>query len=223
VDEFESNDVLLTLCFIDSCTNFCVFEFSSIIVVSHVREFVEAVAVNWRTAIAAVVFVLFSFPNAVLSEQQKRSLEQRFPPFQKRRQIVLAIAAIYVFIACFLAWDEQRNNREIAENTIATIRDKGDRLNILASLMEEGNKIQNTFIDRNDKELIKEQFAEWDAKTQKELKDKFDYAYLAKFRSTQGGQGLPLGHSVEGGTYWALIQAKILTLADIVESVRNQR
>jgi hypothetical protein len=48
--------------------------------VSHFFEFLWAVAVNWRTAIAVVVFGLFSFPNAALSGEARSHFDARWPP-----------------------------------------------------------------------------------------------------------------------------------------------
>ena len=91
---------------------------------SHIWEFLVAVVANWRTVIAGVIFFLFSFPNAVLSEQLKLALEQRVSS-ELRRKIAVAIATIYVLVACFLAWDDEHVARLSAE---ATGQDNGRHL-----------------------------------------------------------------------------------------------
>ena len=74
-----------------------------------VWRFVEEVALNWRTGIAIVVFLLFSFPNAVLSDNYKSSLEKWFP-IENRRKVLVVVAVIYIVIACFLAWEEAQES-----------------------------------------------------------------------------------------------------------------
>jgi len=76
--------------------------------VSNILEFILAVAVNWRSAIAGVVFVLFSFPNAALSGEARANFDTRWPPDFRRRWLV-RIAIGYAFFACFLAWNDQHN------------------------------------------------------------------------------------------------------------------
>lgn len=93
----------------------------------HFLEFVWAVAVNWRTAIAAAVFFLFSFPNAALPEESRLKLDRVFPP-PRRRQILAIVAIGYVVIAAFFAWDDERAQLEAALGKPSEVVKLNDRI-----------------------------------------------------------------------------------------------
>jgi cytosine/uracil/thiamine/allantoin permease len=93
-------------------------------IASHFFEFLWAVGVNWRTVIAAVVFGLFSFPNAALSDEGRAYFDARWPP-EFRRKWFVGIALGYVFIACFLAWNEQRNRTIEIQGQESTLEQRG--------------------------------------------------------------------------------------------------
>jgi hypothetical protein len=77
-------------------------------IVSSLLEFAMAVLVNWRTAIAAVVFAMFSFPNAVLSDKKRAEFDRKWPA-EDRRKWLLRVSIAYIFVSCFLAWNEQHS------------------------------------------------------------------------------------------------------------------
>ena len=83
--------------------------------ISDVLAFSEAVFINWRTGTAAVIFLLFSFPNAVLSERRKNWLEGWLPA-GRRRVIASALAVAWIFVASFQAWEAEHTARVLAES-----------------------------------------------------------------------------------------------------------
>jgi hypothetical protein len=74
--------------------------------ISSVLEFAMAVLGNLRTAIAIVVFAMFSYPNAVLSNKLRQEYDRRWP-VESRRKWLLLFSIGYIFVSCFLAWNDQ--------------------------------------------------------------------------------------------------------------------
>jgi hypothetical protein len=74
--------------------------------ISSVLEFALAVLGNLRTAIAAVVFAMFSYPNAILPDKWRQEYDRQWP-VENRRKWLLQFSIGYIFVSCFLAWNDQ--------------------------------------------------------------------------------------------------------------------
>jgi hypothetical protein len=153
--------------------------------VSHFFEFLWAVLVNWRTVIAAAVFGLFSFPNAALSSEGRSNFDARWPP-ELRRKWLVRIAVGYTFIACFLAWNEQRNRVIEIQGIESTLEQRGEIAKKIADFVHEGNQIAKAFEDKDDKDLIARQFGDWNSRCDDMLNQSVGVSYAVPFESARG-------------------------------------
>jgi hypothetical protein len=149
--------------------------------VSHFFEFLWDVLVNWRNLIAVVVFTLFSFPNAALSNEARANFDARWPPDFRRKWLV-RIATGYVFFACFLAWNEQRGMVVELQSQRDTREQRGEIAKKITVFVQEGNKIAKTFEDKDDKDLIKSQFNDWNSRCDAMLNASVGESYAATIR-----------------------------------------
>lgn len=187
--------------------------------VSHFFEFLWGVLVNWRNLIAAVVFVLFSFPNAALSGAARSNFDMRWPPDFRRKWLV-RIAVGYVFFACFLAWNEQRTSVIELQNQQDSREQRREIAKKITAFVQEGNKIAKTFEDKNDKELIGRQYDDWNNRCDVMLNTGVGESYAAQFESAKGNGLLLMNHSIEGDEIYSLLQGKIAVLNSFLTEFR---
>jgi hypothetical protein len=113
----------------------------------HVLEFGWAVLGNWRGLVAAAVSIVASIPNTLLPAKAKAYLEARFP-LERRRKALVVVAFGLVFVSCFLAWDDQRSQKEIAEKKITELTEGGRYINKIdmSILSENISKFKDIFL-----------------------------------------------------------------------------
>jgi len=180
-------------------------------VASNVLEFVMAVLINWRTAIAVVVFAMFSLPNAALSPDARLTFDQKWPVEVRRRWLV-RIAVAYVFVSCFLAWDEQRNKVTELQSRQDSLQQRGEIAKKITSFVQEGNQIAKTFEDKDDKDLILQQFNDWDHRCDLMLNSGAGASYAVQFESAKGNGLMLMNHSAEGDGVYSVLQGKLAVL-----------
>ena len=71
-------------------------------------HFTVAIISSWRSNGAAViVFIFFSFPNAIIWGAELRKRIDSALPVERRQKLVLALSVLYLFFACFMAWNDE--------------------------------------------------------------------------------------------------------------------
>jgi hypothetical protein len=89
--------------------------------------------------------------------------------------------------------DRERRRREHEEE----VRVKNERINNIAGLIATGNVIAKSFEEKNDKDLVKEQYLEWDA-LESLASGTFGVTYLAPFGSAKGTGTSLMNHKIPG-------------------------
>jgi hypothetical protein len=104
-----------------------------------------------------------------------------------------------------------------------TPQQRSETIDGIAALMNEGDDIVQTFLNKDDANLIKQQYVEWANKTYNYLNVRVGLSYAVQFKNSHGNamMGLPVNHSVEGGSYTQEIRGKILTLNDFITELRR--
>jgi hypothetical protein len=104
-----------------------------------------------------------------------------------------------------------------------SIQQKNEVINQIALLMNEGDSINQTFLDKGDTELIKQQYKSWADMTYAYLYKNLGISYAVQFKNAHGNawMGMPSGRSVEGGGYLQEIKGKNLTLNDFISELRR--
>jgi hypothetical protein len=77
------------------------------LLLSHLLEFALAVASAWKTLMAGAIFFGFSLPNNLLGQGQQDKLDQHVA----RRAVLRSISVLFVFLACFQAWEGEHQDR----------------------------------------------------------------------------------------------------------------
>jgi hypothetical protein len=119
-----------------------------------------------------------------------------------------------------LKLDDREEKRRLQN---AQTRLKNDRINAISGLIATGNKIAITFEQKDDKELIKSQYAEWERDALEILaSDAFGTPYLAIFSSARGTGTYLLNHNLEGDGWYSTLQGKIAVLNAFLLELRKQ-
>ncbi|HZL40249.1 MAG TPA: hypothetical protein VFC45_08215 [Pseudolabrys sp.] len=92
----------------------------------------------------------------------------------------------------------------------------------LVELVNKGEQIQQTFLEKNDLALIKQQTTDWYTETNNLLNEKLDASYSVAFRNSPNAVVMPLNHSMEGGSYWQVVEGKKAALISIVTELRRK-
>jgi hypothetical protein len=91
--------------------------------------------------------------------------------------------------------DRERRRREHEEE----VRVKNERINTIAGLIATGNVIAKSFEEKNDKDLVKEQYLEWERDALESLASgTFGVTYLAPFGSAKGTGMSLMNHKIPG-------------------------
>ena len=91
--------------------------------------------------------------------------------------------------------DRERRRREHEEE----VRVKNERINNIAGLIATGNVIAKSFEEKNDKDLVKEQYLEWERDASESLASStFGLTYLAPFGSAKGTGTSLMNHKIPG-------------------------
>jgi hypothetical protein len=102
--------------------------------------------------------------------------------------------------------EKQRRHQELTEK--------------LPGLIGEGRKIGQTFVERNDKDLITVQYQDWEKKALGLLSE-LGPAYMEPFQSARGGAGMLLNHNIEGDAVYALLGSKLDVLNAFLGELRR--
>jgi hypothetical protein len=174
---------------------------------SHVGEFIWAVVVAWRNLAAVAVFCLFSFPNAILSDQHRAKYEKSWPS-DRRRKWLMRAAIAYLFVASFFAWDKERkvegnaiNEKNTAEMRSACLakqltvkKDRGYKKSQLQKFYASGQIILYENIPKNSSaaafDAYEAEFNSWKAETSNWIVKNLGEAALARFNDY--GNPLPM-------------------------------
>jgi hypothetical protein len=115
--------------------------------------------------------------------------------------------------------DRERNRRQHEEE----IRVKNERINTIAGLIATGNVIAKSFEEKNDKELVKEQYLEWERGALDSLASgTFGVTYLAPFGSARGPGISLMNHNIEGNGWYSLLEGKLAVLNGFLVELRKQ-
>ena len=89
--------------------------------------------------------------------------------------------------------------------------------------MNEGDTIKQTFLETDDVDVIKRQYADWAQRTYNFLNLNLGISYALQFKNAHGSawMGMPLNHKIEGGNYTVEIQGKSLLLNEIINELRR--
>lgn len=100
---------------------------------------------------------------------------------------------------------------------------RGDIINQIALLMDEGNSIIQGFAAKNDPSTIKHQYSDWEAKTDRYLSNALGISYAIQFRNAHGNamMGFGIGMNIEGGGYMHEIIGKNQRLDEIISELRR--
>jgi hypothetical protein len=111
------------------------------------------------------------------------------------------------------------NDRDIARRA-QQLRD--EQINDIAGMIAAGNAIAKTFEERDDKDLIRSQYSEWEKNALEILSTKFGVGYLAQFGSARGTALMLVNHNIEGDGWYALLQGKLAVLNGFISELRKQ-
>jgi hypothetical protein len=114
--------------------------------------------------------------------------------------------------------DREAQRRERLEQ----IRIREERINAVAGAIATGNGIAKVFEEKNDKELIVQQYRVWEEDVLNMLSAKFGVAYLAQFGSARSTGMTLLNHNFEGAGWYSLLQGKLIVLNGILLELRRQ-
>ena len=103
----------------------------------------------------------------------------------------------------------------------SSVADKKSIIEAISNLLDQGNAIQQTFLEKNDERLIAQQQQEWAAQVDKFLRDHTDAGYAAQFASAPVVSVMPVGRSIVGGGYWAKIEGQKQALSNIISDIRH--
>ena len=105
--------------------------------------------------------------------------------------------------------DRERRRREHEEE----VRVKNERINTIEGLIATGNVIAKSFAEKNDKDLVKEQYLEWERGALESLASgTFGVTYLAPFGSARGNGMSFMNYNIDGNGWYSLLQGKIAVL-----------
>jgi hypothetical protein len=115
--------------------------------------------------------------------------------------------------------DRERRRREHEEE----VRVKNERINIIAGLIATGNVIAKSFEEKNDKDLVKEQYLKWERDALESLASgTFGVTYLAPFGSAKGTGMSLMNHNIEGNGWYSLLEGKLAVLNGFLVELRKQ-
>lgn len=86
-----------------------------------------------------------------------------------------------------------------------------------------GTEICNTFADKDDAVLIKEQYTKWDYTVRLYLETNLGPSYLAPYVSATGGAEMLMYHSIDGDGWYALLQSKMNVLNGYIAKFQPSR
>jgi hypothetical protein len=138
-----------------------------------------------------------------------------------RRKWLVRIAIGYVFIACFLAWNEQRNRVIAIQGPEITLEQRREIVKKITECIQEGNQIAKTFEVKNDKDLITSQFDGWNDRCDDTLKENIGDAYSVSFEAAKGNGLMLMNHSIDGDGVYSLLQGKIAVLNSFLSEFRS--
>ncbi len=133
-----------------------------------------------------------------------------------KRWTVISLTVLTILIVVFNGWSEshQKNTAQQANK---------EAISAISGLIDQAQAIQQTFLDKNDADLIKKQYEEWFAAANKTLTEKLDASYATSFRSAPSVMQMPVAHSMVGGGYWSAIEGKNILLNNILTDLRNAK
>ena len=115
--------------------------------------------------------------------------------------------------------DREAQRRERNEQ----IRLRNERINAIATFIAGANQIVKTFEEKDDKDLIRSQFLEWERGALEVLaSSEFGISYLSQFGSARGTGVMLLNHNIEGNGWYSAVQGKLAVLNTFMMELRKQ-
>jgi hypothetical protein len=108
-----------------------------------------------------------------------------------------------------------------ATTNILSSQDRSTVADKLADFIEEGSRYRQTFVEKDDTALIRQQELGWSVRVEAYLAANLSKGQASEFRNTQSNSAVYLtNHSVEGGTVYNQIGAKIDKLSEFAKELR---
>jgi hypothetical protein len=185
---------------------------------SELLEFAYAVVSQWTALITGGVVTAIIIAYQQLTRTTISS------------KVYLGLLGLFFVWACFGAWTNVRTelanqnseNKELRlqlddrkkqqEHEADQQRLRTDQINLISVLVDGGNRILKEFEEKNDADLIKAHYLEWEQAALTLLPKKFGVGYLNQFASARGTGMMLLNHSVEGGGWYSHLQGKLNVL-----------
>jgi len=127
------------------------------------------------------------------------------------------------YAASYETWHDEHVLRNVVETKLQRTKADSTAIDAIATLIDEAEAIQLTFITTDNAELIRDQYADWFARTNKLLIEKLGASYGTTFRSAPGVMNIPMNHSVAGGGIWQAIEGKKIALNGIISDLRRSK
>jgi hypothetical protein len=125
--------------------------------------------------------------------------------------------------ASYETWNDEHVLRNVVETKLQRTKADSAAIDAIATLIDEAEAIQLTFITTDNAELIRDQYSDWFARTNKLLNDKLGASYGTTSRSAPGVMNIPMNHSVGGGGIWQAIKGKKIALNGIISDLRRSK
>jgi hypothetical protein len=119
-----------------------------------------------------------------------------------------------------LRLDDREQRRRVHDEEV---RLKNERIDTVTRLIATANVIAKSFEEKNDKDLVRDQYIEWERGALESLASTtFGTTYLAPFGSARGTGMSLMNHSIEGNSWYSLLEGKIAVLNGFLLELRKQ-